>query len=70
MLSSGGTLSDAEISRRLPRLTAITLDITLVRHGRFASWGVSRWLFDDVLAVTEQGSPLAIDVGPDGRRQQ
>jgi hypothetical protein len=66
VLPSGESLPLEEVERRLPRLTAITLDVTLVRRGRFASWGVSRWLFDDVLAVTERG-PVAIDVGPDGR---
>jgi hypothetical protein len=66
MLPSGQSLPREEVERRLPRLTAMTLDVTLVQRGRFASWKVSCWLFDDILAMTERG-PVVINVGPNGR---
>jgi hypothetical protein len=66
VLPSGQALPREEVARRLPRLSAFTLDVSLVQRGRFASWKVSRWLFDDISAMTERG-PVAIDAGPDGR---
>lgn len=62
-LPSGEALSVDQLHRFLPRLTAITVDVSLVRRGRFASWSVTRWTFRDAVIATEKGH-VPVIVGP------
>ena len=55
-LPAGEALSTEQLQRFLPRLTAITIDISLVRRGRIlAPWGVTRWNVRNAVVATEKG---------------
>lgn len=55
LLPSGEALTPAQLARLLPRLRAITLEISLIRRGRFASWTIIGWNFTSATLVTERG---------------
>lgn len=55
VLPSGEALTPEQLRRLLPRLAAITVHVSLIRWGRFASWHVSRWTFGDAVLATEKG---------------
>ena len=55
VLPSGEALTPAQLRRLLPRLTGITLHVSLVRRGRLASWRVTRWELADAIVATERG---------------
>jgi len=58
VLPSGEKLNTAQIARFLPRLSAVTLNLALIRGGRFASWGVMRWNFTSATLITEKGEVM------------
>ncbi|HEV8473344.1 MAG TPA: hypothetical protein VGR82_11270 [Methylomirabilota bacterium] len=62
LLPSGEPLTAAQLGRLLPRLQAITLEISLMRSGRFASWAVMRWTFTKATVVTHRGE-VVMDAG-------
>jgi hypothetical protein len=63
-LPSGEALTTDQLQRFLPRLVAITIDVSLVRRGRlFASWAVTRWTFRNAVVATEKGD-VPVLVGP------
>ena len=58
VLPSGEALTIAQLSRFLPRLASIRLNISLIRRGRFASWSVVRWHFTNGVLITERGEVI------------
>jgi hypothetical protein len=55
VLPSGEALTPEQLRRLLPRLAGITLQVSLTRPGRLASWHVGRWNFADAILATEKG---------------
>jgi len=56
VLPSGEKLDTGQMMRFLPRLSAMTLNLALIRAGRFSSWGVVRWNFTSATLITEKGA--------------
>jgi len=69
MLPSGERLTPAQMTRLLPRLGRIALNISLIRWGRLSSWTVVRWNFASAALITEKGE-VAMSVGSGGLREQ
>lgn len=65
ILPSGEVLAAAQLGRLLPKLTALTLHVHLVRRGRLASWAVSRWTITDAVLLGD-GRETPIGVGSGG----
>lgn len=68
VLPSGERLTAAQMSRFLPRLSGITLTISLIRWGRLSSWRVVRWNFDGATVITEKGE-ISMGSGPSKRKR-
>ncbi len=68
LLPSGENLTLVQMSRFLPRLGAIRLNISLIRWGWFSSWKVVRWNFADAVLITEKGE-VVMSVGSGGMRE-
>ncbi|HEV8725691.1 MAG TPA: hypothetical protein VGW77_34170 [Candidatus Binatia bacterium] len=63
VLPSGEPLTTEQLGRFLPRLSGITLNLSLIRWGRFSSWSIVRWSFVNAVLATEKGE-VRMGVGP------
>ena len=64
-LPSGEPLTPAQLSRLLPRLGAITVNVSLIHRGYLSSWKVVRWNFTTPVLVTESGEVVTgVGSGP------
>ena len=68
-LPSGEHLTTAQMSRLLPRLGEITLNLSLIRRGRLSSWSIVRWNFASAVLITEKGE-ITMGVGSGGLREK
>ncbi len=70
VLPSGEPLSAAQMGRLLPRLGGITLNLSLIRWGRFSAWKIVRWNFTDAVLLTEKGEiTIVTGKGLEGERR-
>lgn len=70
VLPSGESLSAAQMARLLPRLSGITLNLSLIRWGRFSAWKIVRWNFTDAVLLAEKGEiTIGTGKGIPGERQ-